>query len=78
MSIKTIVEDVQAKITEMGGGEQFIGKLAEMATICGYSKEGAFELLADLGDALDREGLQLVSGAGRPQDLYARPKEAKT
>ena len=74
MSIQTIVEDAKTKVKKMGGGEQFLGKLFELADDCGYTEEGAFELLTDLGDALAEEGLQLISGPGKPQDLYARPR----
>jgi hypothetical protein len=76
MSIKTIVETAQAKVTEMGGGEQSIGKMFDLAATCDvHGEDGVFEWMADLGEALDKVGLQLTSGAGRPQDLYAKPKE---
>ena len=76
MSIKTIVKGARAKVTEMGGGEQFLGKMFDLAADCGVDEEDELlDWMTDLGDALDKVGLQLVSGPGKPQDLYARPKE---
>jgi hypothetical protein len=31
--------------------------------------------MIELGEGLAKEGLVLSSGAGKPQDLYASPKE---
>lgn len=76
MSVKTIVKDAKAKVTEMGGGEQFLGKMFDLAATCGAETEDeVFDWMVELGDALSKEGLQLLSGAGKPQNLYARPKE---
>ena len=74
MSIQTIVEAARTKIAAYGGGEQSIGNMFDLAATCGVENEDdTFVWLANLGDALAEEGLQLVSGPGKPQDLYARP-----
>lgn len=76
MSIKTIVEGAKSKVTEMGGGEQFIGKMFDLAADCGIEgKDAIFGWMVDLGEALDEVDLQLTAGGGRPQDLYASLKE---
>lgn len=71
MSIKTIVSEAKVKVTEMGGGEQFIGLLPDLAKQC--SATDTTDFLVDLGEALENEGLQLVPGAGAPNELYASP-----
>ena len=73
MSIKTIVKDAQTKVGEMGGGEQFIGHLRALADDCGASSPSDF--MVDLGEALEVVGLQLSSGPGAPEELYASPLE---
>lgn len=76
MSIKTIVKGAKDKVTEMGGGEQYLGKMFDLAATCGATGEDeVVEWLGNLGDALAKVDLQLLSGPGKPQDLYARPKE---
>lgn len=76
MSIKTIVKNAKDKVTEMGGGEQFIGRMFDLAATCGAETEDeVFDWMIELGDALAKVDLQLLSGPGKPQDLYARPKE---
>jgi len=74
MSIASIVKDAKTKVTEMGGGEQFLGTMFDLAESCGIAD--ASDLIVDLGEALEKENLQLISGPGKPQDLYARPLEA--
>ena len=70
-TIESIVVGAQAKMAEMGGGSQPIGKLFELAGSCGAEGEDAvLEFMGDLGEALDNVGLRLTSGPGRPQDLY--------
>jgi hypothetical protein len=76
MSIKAIVSSVQVKLEEMGGGEQFLGKMSELAAECGANgKDEVFDWMIDLGDGLAEKGLVLLSGPGKPDDLYAKPKE---
>ena len=71
MSIKTIVDDAKIKVTEMGGGEQFLGHLGNLADSCKAKSNPDF--MVDLGEALEEEGLQLISGPGAPSELYAKP-----
>ena len=72
MSVENIVKRAKDKVAEMGGGEQFIGKMDALATEC---KLGGVDLILGLGEALEKEGLQLISGVGAPEDLYASPLE---
>ena len=61
MSIKNIVKDAKTKVTEMGGGEQFLGKMFDLATTCGVEAEDeVFDWMGDLGEALEKKGLQLT------------------
>ena len=76
MSLKEIIKQAQTKVEEMGGNEQFIGKMHDLAASCNaITDDEVFDWLSDLGEGLDEKGLQLVSGPGRPQDLYAKPKD---
>lgn len=76
MAVTDIVTDAKAKIAEMGGGEQFLGSMKELAEGCGATTTNeVFDWMADLGDALAEKGLTLLSGPGKPDDLYAKPKE---
>ncbi len=76
MSIEAIVSSAQVKIEEMGGGEQFLGKMSELAAECGANSEDeVFDWMIDLGDGLSEQGLTLLSGPGKPDDLYAKPKD---
>lgn len=70
-TVAEIVQTVKTKVTEMGGGEQFIGSLSALSKECGVKSPTNF--LVDLGEALDMVGLQLSSGPGAPDDLYASP-----
>lgn len=71
MRIQEIAQQAKAKVTEMGGGEHYIGLLGNLAKECGVKDTTDF--LVDLGEALENEGLQLVTGAGAPNELYASP-----
>jgi len=74
MSIKNIVKDAKTKVTEMGGGEQFIGHLRSLAKDCG--SVDPLDFMVDLGEALEKVELQLTSGPGAPEELYASPLDA--
>lgn len=73
MSIKEIAKQAKTKVSEMGGGEQYIGLLSSLAKQC--AAKNTTDFLVDLGEALESEGLQLVTGAGAPNELYASPLE---
>jgi len=77
MAVADIVEDAQAKIKEMGGGEQFLGNMFDLASTCGAEGEDAVvDWLGELGEELNKVSLVLSSGPGKPQDLYASPGES--
>ena len=73
MSIKTIVEDASFTVKKMGGGEQFIGRLKDLANNCGF--DDTVDFILELGEVLEDSGLQLIQGAGEPEDLYVSPLE---
>lgn len=68
-TIQGIVKSASEKVEAMGGGEQFIGRLHDLAEACGVGDRTTF--MVELGDALEDVGLQLSSGPGAPEDLYA-------
>jgi hypothetical protein len=72
MSIQSIIEDAKTKVTEMGGGEQFLGLTADLAASCGVSASEILFWVADLGEAMEAEGLKLVVVKGS-EKLYAAP-----
>ena len=75
MSLEEIIKQAKTKVEEMGGNEQFIGDMHELAATCGAKTEDeVFDWMVDLGEGLDKKGLQLISGVNRPQSLYAKPK----
>lgn len=76
MAVVDIVKNAQVKIEEMGGGEQFLGKMSELAAECGANSEDeVFDWMIQLGDGLSEKGLTLLSGPGKPDDLYAKPRD---
>ena len=74
MSIKKIVAEAKDKVERMGGGEQFLGQMFDLQKGCG-ARGDTVDFMVDLGEALAKVGLQLTSGAGAPEDLYAKPLE---
>jgi hypothetical protein len=72
MSIKTIVAEAKGKVESMGGGEQFLGQLLDLQERCG-ARGDSVDFMVDLGEALAKVNLQLTSGAGAPEELYAKP-----
>ena len=61
MSIATIVKDAKDKVAEFGGVEQCIGGTTELAETCGVDEDGILFFVAELGEALESEGLKLVT-----------------
>jgi hypothetical protein len=70
-TVQTLVSEVAEKVKEMGGGEQRIGSLSALSKECGA--RSPFDFMVELGETLERVGLQLTSAPGDPDDLYAGP-----
>jgi hypothetical protein len=68
-TVQNIVKAASDRVAEMGGGEQFIGHLQLLAESCGADDTTNF--MVDLGEALEKVGLQLTFGPGEPDTLYA-------
>lgn len=68
-TIQALVQEASDKLKEMGGGEQRIGNLHALARECGSRNETDF--MVDLGEALEKVGLQLTTAPGNPGELYA-------
>lgn len=76
MAVADIIKNIQTKIEEMGGGEQFVGRMHDLARDCGATtKDEVFDWMIELGDGLEKKGLVLIPGPGKPEDLYAKPKD---
>ena len=39
------------------------------------TKDEVFDWMIELGDGLEKKGLVLIPGPGKPEDLYAKPKD---
>jgi len=76
MAVADIIKSAQEGVENLGGGEFFIGKMTELSADCGARNEDeVFDWLTELGDGLAKKGLTLLSGPGKPNDLYAKPQE---